>query len=179
MSLIEGPGGGEKNKEQKQKEIERKFLISSFPDNLDQYPHEKILQGYLAITEDGTEVRLRKKDDKFFLTVKGGGGRVRDELEIEMTQDQFAAMWSSTEGKRLEKTRYMIPYKGATLELDVYGGDLEGLIVVEVEFPSEELSEKFELPAWFAEEITEDKRYKNQSLALYGDPNKKSSKKTD
>ncbi|MEK7498570.1 MAG: adenylate cyclase, partial [Patescibacteria group bacterium] len=76
------------------------------------------------------------------------------------------------EGRRLEKTRYMIPHKDTTLELDIYGGSLEGLIVVEVEFPSEELSEKFDVPVWFGEETTDDKRYKNQSLALHGDPRK-------
>jgi len=173
MSSRESPRGGEKSKEQKPKEIERKFLISSLPDDLDQYPYRDILQGYVVIAEDGTEVRLRKKDDKFFLTVKSGGGKIRDESETEMTQDQFDAMWGTTEGKRLEKRRYFIPYKDAILELDVYGGDLEGLIVVEVEFSSEELSEQFDLPAWFGEETTEDNRYKNQSLALYGDPRKK------
>ncbi len=172
MSSIESSRGGEKSREQKPKEIERKFLISSLPDDLDQYSHKEILQGYVVITEDGTEVRLRKKSDKYFLTVKSGGGKIREESEVEITQDQFDTMWGTTEGRRLEKTRYMIPYKDTTLELDIYRGSLGGLIVVEVEFPSEELSEKFDVPVWFGTEATDDKRYKNQSLVLYGDPGK-------
>jgi len=47
-------------------EIERRFLIRSLPENLDHYPHEDIVQGYLAIAEDGTEVRLRQKGKNIF-----------------------------------------------------------------------------------------------------------------
>jgi hypothetical protein len=43
------------------KEIERKFLVDKLPENLDKYSHKEIIQGYVAITEEGTEVRLRKK----------------------------------------------------------------------------------------------------------------------
>jgi len=40
-------------------EIERKFLVNELPNNLEQFPHKNIVQGYLAIGTDGTEVRLR------------------------------------------------------------------------------------------------------------------------
>ena len=48
-------------KQSQPQEIERKFLVKSLPENLEQYPHKDIVQGYLAITEDGMEVRLRHK----------------------------------------------------------------------------------------------------------------------
>lgn len=152
------------------KEIERKFLVQSLPENLENYPHDEVVQGYVAIAEDGTEVRLRKKGDKYFQTVKSGGGKSRTELEVEITEEQFNALWGTTAGKRLEKTRYKIPHEAGLIELDVYKGDLTGLVTAEMEFKSEDDSKKFVVPQWLGREATEDKRYKNQSLALHGIP---------
>ena len=154
----------------KPKEIERKFLISSLPENLDSFPHKEIAQGYIVVTPDGTEVRLRRKGDKYYQTVKSGSGMVRDENEVELTEEQYSSLWGTTEGKRLEKTRYEIPYNDCVIELDIYHGDLNGLVTAEVEFVSEEAGKEFIPPSWFGEEVTEDKSFKNQRLALNGMP---------
>ena len=159
-----------KDKNQLQ-EIERKFLVKSLPENLDQYPHEDVIQGYLTITEDGTEKRIRRKGKKYFQTVKSGSGKIRFESEVEISENQFNSLWEATKGKRVEKTRYEIPSKSGVIELDVYLGDLDGLLTAEIEFSSEEDSNKFVAPEWMGEEITEDERYKNQNLALFGVPN--------
>ncbi|PKL37145.1 adenylate cyclase [Candidatus Peregrinibacteria bacterium HGW-Peregrinibacteria-1] len=154
-------------------EIERKYLVTALPKNLKQYPHKDIVQGYLAITEDGTEVRLRQKGQKYYQTVKSGGGKTRFEAEIEISEEQFKALWDATRGKRVEKTRYEIPHGTGAIELDVYHGDHEGLFSAEMEFASEEDSNKFVAPEWLGEEVTDDKRYKNQNLALHGIPTQK------
>lgn len=156
--------------EETPKEIELRFLVKSLPDNLDQYPHQEISQGYLAISEDGAEVRLRKKGDKHFQTIKSGGGKTRTETEIEITEEQFNLLWKTTEGKRLEKVRYKIPCGDRTIELDVYQGSLDGFVSAEVEFDTPEASDQFVPPEWFGGDVTEDQRYKNQSLALRGLP---------
>jgi len=148
-------------------EIERKFSVKHLPDGLENYPQHHIVQGYISIGNDGKEIRLRNKDNDYFLTVKSGGGLVRSEYEIKLTQEQFQDLWPATDGKRLEKTRYFIP---GNIELDIYSGDLEGLITAEVEFKSEKDSEEFTPPDWFDEELTYDKKYKNQSLAVEGSP---------
>lgn len=165
------------------KEIERKFLVDKLPENLDKYSHKKIIQWYVAITEDGTEVRLRKKWQKFFQTIKSSWNKIRDEFEIELTKDQFEALWDSTAGKRVEKTRYEIPYEYETtgkewqkikvtkkIELDIYYGNLDWMLSAEVEFKTEEESNKFVTPEWFGKEVTDDKKYKNKNLAISGKP---------
>jgi len=156
------------------KEIEKKFFVEVLPENLEHFPHDEVVQGYVAIAEDGTEVRLRKKGDKYFQTVKSGGGKSRSESEVEITKEQFNVLWGTTAGKRLEKTRYKIndATTGLLIELDVYGGDLTGLVTAEIEFESEDASDKYVAPTWLGKEITEDKRYKNQNLALHGIPSK-------
>jgi adenylate cyclase len=116
-------------------------------------------------------VRVRRRDGRAFLTVKAGGGRVRVEEEIEIEPDRFDRLWPLTEGLRIEKTRYEIDADdGLVIELDMYKGDLEGLVVAEVEFSSEEAADAFAEPDWLGRDVTEDARYKNQRLARDGAP---------
>lgn len=157
------------------REIERKFLVRELPKSLDQYPHSEIIQGYLAITED-TEVRLRQKGKIYYETVKNGKGENRPEREIVISQRQFKKLWGATEGRRIRKTRYEIPDGDGKLELDIYHDSLEGFISIEREFKSETESGQFKIPEWFGREVTEDKSYKNQSLAVWGLPDEEKRK---
>lgn len=151
-------------------EIERKFLVKEIPAGLGKYPSNDISQGYLAVTDDGTEIRIRRKGTKYYETVKSGEGLSRKESEVEIGGEAFHSLWPLTEGMRVEKTRFEIPYGAHLIELDFYSGSLEGLVVAEVEFGSEEESARFIPPDWFGREVTDDKRYANKSLALYGKP---------
>ena len=151
-------------------EIERKFLVPQVPKNLDRYPHDDLLQGYIAIAADGTEVRLRKIGDRYFETVKTGDGETRGEVEIALNQQQFDRLWALTEGRRIEKTRYRIDYERVVIELDVYRGRLKGFMTAEVEFESVAASRSFEPPDWLGEEVTNDGRYQNKHLAVHGVP---------
>jgi len=160
----------EKSKKEKQEEIERKFLIDSLPEEikeeLKKSSPEEIRQGYIALEEDGVEVRIRQKGDNFYQTIKSGEKGQRKEIEIEITQDQFEKLWETTQGKRIEKTRYYLPYGNHTIELDFYKGDNEGLILAEVEFSSQEARESFTPPGWFGREVTEDENYYSRNLAI-------------
>ena len=114
---------------------------------------------------------MRRRDDSATLTVKSGRGRVRVEEELEIEADRFERLWPLTEGRRIEKRRYEIPAgDGLTIELDVYAGDLDGLVTAEVEFGSEDAAEAFAAPDWLGPDVTDDPRYKNQRLAVDGAP---------
>jgi len=148
-------------------EIERKFLVDGdVPFDLSGHRCESISQGYISVDPDGTEVRLRAKGGKRTLGVKSGPSRTRVEAEIELDRHCFDSLWPLTEGRRIEKRRYVIPANGVEIELDVYGGELAGLVVAEVEFPSEREADEFQPPAWLGTDVTGDARYSNQSLAV-------------
>jgi adenylate cyclase len=149
-------------------EVERKFLVTEAPD-LDRAESAEIEQGYLAIGSDG-EVRVRRKGEKLLLTAKRGSGLSRQEAEVEIDRASFDQLWTLTDGRRLVKRRYVIPHGELRIELDVYGGELEGLIVAEVEFASEEEAKAFDPPGWLGEEVTGDHRYMNETLATAGIP---------
>ncbi len=149
-------------------EIERKFLINFLPENLDSFKHCRIRQGY--ISTDPT-IRLRQKDSSYILTVKGAGVMKKIEYELDLTQEQFERLWKKTEGNIIEKTRYIIPLNDdLKAELDIYGGFLSGFMNVEVEFPSTKSAIMFNPPDWFGQEVTQDRRYSNGSLAKFGIP---------
>lgn len=150
---------------ERHREIERKFLVRKLPDDLRAFPSAEIAQGYLVSTDDGLQVRLRKKSEQYSLTYKRGLGNVREEREVALTAEQFATLWPATEGKRLSKTRYDIPFGERVVEIDIYSGRHEGLVVAEVEFDDEESAINFQPPDWLGEDVTGDPRYSNQLLA--------------
>jgi adenylate cyclase len=152
-------------------EIERKFVVAELPAELGDHPGQRIEQGYLAIAPDGVEVRVRRRAGQATLTVKSGPGHVRTEEELALDDRRFESLWALTDGRRISKARHEIPLAdGLTAELDVYDGAHDGLLTVEIEFPSLEASEAFAPPPWVGAEVTGDARYANQSLALAGGP---------
>jgi adenylate cyclase len=142
-------------------EIERKFKVEALPDHL-LGPGSAIRQGYLSV--EPVEIRLRAQDGGHELTVKSLGGLRRVEVGLPVTPEQFDELWPLATAF-VEKTRHRVELDDAVAELDVYGGKLAGLLVVEVEFASEEPAGHFVAPDWFGHEITEDSRFRNAALA--------------
>jgi CYTH domain-containing protein len=150
-------------------EIERKWLLEALPPG--EHPARRIEQGYLAVDDDGAEVRVRRVDDATTLTVKSAPGLERVEEEIPIDQRRFDALWPLTEGRRIVKTRHLVALDdGLTAEVDEYDDALAGLLTAEVEFPSVEASDAFTAPGWLGREVTGDERYANRTLALRGAP---------
>ncbi|MGL4363401.1 MAG: CYTH domain-containing protein [Cellulosilyticaceae bacterium] len=148
-------------------EIERKFLVHEIP-NLKNYPHKKFIQGYISTDP---VIRIRQSDNQYHLCVKSKGHMIREEFELLISEEQFNNLWPKTEHTPIKKTRYYIPIDDSlTAELDVYNDALEGLVTLEVEFSSIDTAFAFIPPSWFGEEVTDDTRYKNNFLSIYGLP---------
>jgi adenylate cyclase len=151
-------------------EIERKFLVAEAPDHTALGTGARLRQGYLALDED-VEVRLRLTDTDATLTVKGGTGLRRIEVEVAVDEVEAAELWSLTEARRIEKVRHRVALDGGLVaEVDRYEGALEGLWTVEVEAPTEAAAAAFAPPSWFGEELTGRSEWSNAALALDGRP---------
>jgi CYTH domain-containing protein len=152
-------------------EIERKLLVEAPPEDLQAWDAARLEQGYVAITDDA-EVRLRREDGAdAVLTIKSAPGLSRVEEELALDADAFTRLWPLTEGRRVVKVRHRREAApGVVLELDVYEGDLEGLMTLEVEFADEDAARAWTPPPWAGREVTGDKAYANQTLALHGRP---------
>jgi adenylate cyclase len=154
-------------------ETELKFLVEEIPEEIDlqNIPHTMLRQGYVVVSSDGAETRIRSFDnERFELTVKSAGTVQRTEQTLKLPKDMFEVLWAQTAGMRVEKMRYKIPYGKHTIELDIYEGHLTGLVTAEVEFTgrqedAEVKASTFVPPPWFGHNVTNDRRYKNQNLA--------------
>jgi len=151
------------------KEIERKFLIETLPPQFQSLTPRRVRQGYAIVAKD-IELRLRSNGGMYSQTIKRGGGLQRDEVEIELTEKQFTALYPLTEGRVVEKERYILNEDGYEMVVDVFHGALTGLMTAEIEFTSVAESQAFTPPKWFGDEVTEDERFKNKNLAVFGKP---------
>ena len=145
-------------------EIERKYLLIS-DDWRGLGTAKKISQGYLS-RDPAPTVRIRICDDRAFMTVKGRTtGITRVEIEFEISLDHAHEMMALCSKPLIEKTRYEIWHAGMKWEVDEFHGDNAGLIVAEIELPSEETL--FEKPSWCGEEVSHDFRYGNSRLSQH------------
>ena len=110
-------------------------------------------------------MRVRKEDDAYYLTYKGKGFIEREEYNLPLTKEAYEHLVEKADGTIISKRRYLIPYGGYTIELDVFHGSLKPLIIAEVEFPSLEEANSFTPPDWFAEDVTGDYHYSNSYLS--------------
>lgn len=144
-------------------EIERKYLVHHLPDNLENYPHRPIEQGYLC-TEP--VVRIRRDKNDYILTYKSKGLMVREEYNLPLTEEAYLHLSAKTDGRVIRKERYCIPYTDElTIELDIFKYDLAPLILAEVEFPDEASANAFIPPEWFDEDVTFSSQYHNSTLS--------------
>ena len=145
-------------------EIERKFLVSALPAGYDQYPSHQIEQAYLSTDP---VVRIRKEDDQYYLTYKSKGLLAREEYNLPLNQASYEHLLTKADGIILTKQRFRIPLPGIsyTAELDIFSGRYEGLMLVEVEFETEEQAKAFLPPDWFGKDVTFSGEYQNSRLA--------------
>ncbi len=146
-------------------EIERKFLVKIIPSNKISFS-KKIKQGYI-VNDKHQVVRVRKKGDEHFVTIKGNTiGLSRLEFEYPIPKEDADDMFEHLcEHDIIEKTRHYVHHSGHTWEIDEFHGRNQGLIVSEIELGSE--GEKFELPDWIGDEVTQDLRYYNMNLTTH------------
>lgn len=147
-------------------EIERKYLVSQLPEELDRYENKKIAQGYLCTSP---VVRIRRSNEEYYMTYKGAGMMVREEYNLPLTKTAYEHMLPKVDGILVEKTRYLIPLgNNLTAELDIFEKALAGLILVEVEFETVDDANSFCPPEWFGEDVTNSEKYHNSYLSQNG-----------
>lgn len=148
-------------------EIERKFLITSDSFKQEAYQKNYIKQGFLSSDKERV-VRVRIKDDKGFLTIKGKSntsGTSRFEWEKEICVNDAKNLLNLCEKGIIEKHRYLVTISKHTFEVDEFLGDNSGLFVAEVELSSED--ESFTKPHWLGKEVTGDTKYYNSNLSKH------------
>lgn len=144
-------------------EIERKFLIQTIPFELAEFGRHEIEQAYLCTDP---VVRVRKSDEEYYMTYKGKGHIAREEYNLPLNATAYAHLLEKADGNIITKTRYLIPEKDdLTIELDVFHGVFDGLVIAEVEFESMEQAENYQPPEWFGKDVSKDTNYHNATMS--------------
>ena len=159
------------------KEIERKFRVMNFSPDL--IPANAtsvlILQTYL-VCEGLGERRVRHtygwhSPSTFHYTEKlptgESGTRIERERKIDFAEYQSLFRERDKSLLTIWKTRHSFSFEGKILELDVFRGELYGLVMLEIEL--QHRNEKVTLPkGWKLIEVTDHPAYKNYALAKRG-----------
>lgn len=149
-------------------EIERKYLLSNnlWRDYI--IESHAISQAYLSLS-DGNTIRIRRYDNQAFITIKSHpkkGSIARFEWEKEISLDDYKSLLPHAVSNVIEKTRHIVPLQMSIplkIEIDEFHGVHEGLVLAEIELPSEDFP--LTLPAFIGEEVTGDPRYHNSHLS--------------
>lgn len=145
-------------------EIERKFLVLNDSYKRLSFSHTRIQQGYITSTP-GRTVRVRLRDDRAYLTIKGpshDGGLSRYEFEQEVPLDDARQLLLLCEPGIIDKTRWLVQSGDHVFEVDEFFGENEGLVMAEVELRTP--TDPVIFPDFIGSEVTGDRRYYNSQL---------------
>lgn len=163
-------------------EIERKFVldgvlaIEALQKDGVLAARKSVVQFYTHITPL-EEIRFRKSNENFTITKKIGKGMTRQEFEEICDEKTYKKALKNAVVMPIEKTRFEFKINNLPANIDLYSGVLEGLATLEIEFLKVADAQEFKMPEFLQRhikaEITEDERYKNKNLALFGLPEPK------
>lgn len=147
-------------------ELERRWLLERLPEGAD--AGSMIVDRYI----EGTRLRLRHAEpphEQFKLSQKEAPAPPDYALTVITTiyltsreYDVFAAL----PARELCKRRH----HSGRYSIDVFGGELEGLILAETEFPSEEEMRAHPIPDFAVRDVSDDVRYTGGWLVENGLP---------
>ncbi|MEN3974697.1 CYTH domain-containing protein [Emcibacter sp. SYSU 3D8] len=144
-------------------EIERKFLLRN--DGWKNHVIDsRVFTDGLIASDAGGKVRVRLGEAKATITVKSPRtGLRRTEFEYEIPRAHAEAMFAACCDHRIiEKTRYYVREGETIWDIDVYGGDLAGIALAEIELQDE--SQPFTIPDWLGQEVTGDRRFSKRNI---------------
>ena len=143
-----------------QLERERRFLLQDLPEGLLRTDHHlQITDNYIT----GTRLRIRKvrepRTNKW--TVKFTQKFAPDESDLSRTiitnlylNAQEAEVLSVFEANEIRKNRYIFEFEGRKFGIDMFLGDLFGLVLAEISFADDEQMRSFVMPPFALAEVT-------------------------
>ncbi len=140
-------------------EIEKTYLAKILPTGLTDCRFKEIIDIYLPKESEHAKLRIRKNGDVCTITKKSpvneNNASIQNEEHIHLTPEEFQA-FSRVEGNIVRKNRYYYPYQGYTAEIDVFQDQLNGLVLIDFEFKSEDELNAFVMPDFCLAEVTQE-----------------------
>ena len=140
-------------------EREKTFLAKYIPQDVFTCESKDIIDIYIPKNQTHPHLRVRKSGDEYEITkkvqVEKDDASTQKEFTIPVTKEEYDAL-SGLPGKQVEKRRYYYLHNGKTIEFDIFLNDLSGLVLIDVEFSSEEEKAQFIMPDFCLVDITQE-----------------------
>lgn len=150
--------GAETEGELMEIELETTYLAKEIPEGVLDAPSKEVIDLFIPKSADHPHLRIRKNGDTYEITDKRpveDDKTVMRELTIPLSEEQFGDLVQAP-GKRASKVRYFWKKDGFTYEFNVYQEALQGLVVVEVEFPDEASKNAFVMPDFCLADVSQE-----------------------
>lgn len=152
-------------------ERERRYLLSDLPEGLTRADHhQQITDNYLT----GTRLRLRKVRDprtnKWVVKFTQKFAPNPDDLSRTMITNTYlnpieADMLAIFEANEIRKNRYPFEFDGRKFSVDMFLGDLFGLVLAEASFETDAEMESFPKPPFALAEVTNNEIFSGGKLS--------------
>ncbi len=137
-------------------EFEKTYLCPEVPTQYISGEPTRMIDAYIPEVSDHPKLRLRQKGDIYEITKKtpiDNDPSQQLEETIGLTKEEFDALLGAST-RRIEKLRVPLAYEGFEGELDVFGGEHTGLVLVDFEFANTDDQEKFGQPSFCSADVT-------------------------
>ncbi len=143
-------------------ERERRYLLQDLPEGLTRAdPHLQITDNYIT----GTRLRLRKVREprtnkwtvkftqKFAPNPEDFSRTIITNTYLNALEAETLSVFNANE---IRKNRYYFEFEGRKFSVDMFLGDLFGLVLAEVGFDTDEELDRFARPAFALADVTDD-----------------------
>ena len=152
-------------------ERERRYLLQDLPEGLTRAdPHLQITDNYIS----ATRLRIRKVRDprsnkwtvkftqKFAPNPADFSRTIITNIYLNALEAETLAMFDANE---IRKNRYSFEFEGRRFSVDMFLGDLFGLVLAEVSFETDDELESFAKPPFAIAEVTNNKLFTGGELS--------------
>jgi CYTH domain-containing protein len=153
-------------------ERERRYLLDDLPEGLTRAsPHVQITDNYIT----GTRLRLRKvrepQTNKWTVKFTQKFAPHAADLSRTITTNIYltaaeSEVLSVFEANEIRKNRYPFEFAGRRFSIDMFLGDLFGLVLAETSFDSDEELDSFLPPPFAVEDVTQNELFTGGSLSV-------------
>lgn len=143
----------------KEDEFELTFLAKFIPLEINNLKPQPIVDFYLPGSQDNPHLRLRRCGGAYEITKKApvdpSDVSYQTEQTIPLSQEEFSVLSRVSDSRKVSKDRYRTVIDGHSAEVDIFTGDLAGLVMIDFEFPSNKEKAEFQAPGCCLVDVTQ------------------------
>lgn len=141
-------------------EIELTFLAKYLPKEIATLEPDEMIDAYVPQQYGRPHLRIRKRGDSYEITkklrIEGKGFSEHTEQTITLDEVQFKTLTKNPSLLVVKKRRYSATIEGYAAEVDVFDGELGGLVIIDFEFENAQTRDAFIAPDCCLANVTEE-----------------------